>query len=153
MRALIIVFSPTWNTKQIATYISEINWAEFNELVPVTGYAEADLNWRDQKSRSYKEFKDEYIRPEFENQFNLDWYDTIYIWFPIWFGRVWNIILTLLENYDFSGKKIVLFCTSEHVWIEGAVKYLEPFNLNVIASKRFEQGASKEEVREWLQSF
>ncbi|MBQ5945109.1 hypothetical protein IJL65_01605 [bacterium] len=33
----------------------------------------------------------------------------------MWFGITPNIILTFLENYDLSGKKVVLFCTSEHV--------------------------------------
>ena len=150
--SLILVFSPTWNTKRIATFISEINGIELTEIIPTEEYTDEDRNWRNEESRTFKEFKDSSIRPEIENEFNLDGYDTIYLWYPIWFGITPNIILTLLENYDFSGKNIVLFCTSEHVWIEKSVEYLEPYNLNVIGSKRFEQGATKEEVQEWLES-
>lgn len=150
--SLILVFSPTGNTKRIATFISEITEADFTEIVPVQEYTDEDRNWRNEESRTFKEFKDLSIRPEIENEISLDWYDTIYLWFPIWFGITPNIILTLLDNYDFAGKNIVLFCTSEHIGIEKAVEYLQPYNLNVIGSKRFEQGATKEEVQEWLES-
>lgn len=150
--SLILVFSPTGNTKRIATFISEITDADLTEIIPVEEYTDEDRNWRNEDSRTFKEFKNPSIRPEFENEINLDRYDTIYLWFPIWFGITPNIILTLLEKYDFAGKNVVLFCTSEHVGIEKAVEYLQPYNLNVIGSKRFEQGATKEEVQEWLES-
>ena len=150
--SIIVVFSPTWNTKQIATYISEIKGNTLEELLPMTWYTEEDLNWRNEESRSFKEFKDTSIKPEIATEFDLDWYDTIYLWYPIWFGRTPNIITTFLDNYDLSGKNVILFCTSEHVWIEWSVEYLEPYKLNVVASKRFEQGSSKEQVKEWLES-
>lgn len=150
--SLILVFSPTWNTKRIATFISEIKGVELTEIVPMEEYTDEDRNWRNEESRTFKEFKNPSIRPEIENEISLDGYDTIYLGYPIWFGITPNIILTLLETYDFSGKNIVLFCTSEHVGIEQSVEYLNPYNLNVIGSKRFEQGATKEEVQEWLES-
>ena len=150
--SLILVFSPTGNTKRMAGYISELTDIELIEIIPVVPYTEDDLNWRNEESRTFKEFKDNTIRPEIETQINIDGYDTIYLWFPIWFGITPNLILTLLENYDFSGKNIVLFCTSEHVGIEKAVEYLEPYNLNVIASHRFAQDTTKEQVQEWLES-
>ena len=150
--SLILVFSPTGNTKRMAEYISELTDIELTEIIPVVPYTEDDLNWRNEESRTFKEYKDNTIRPEIETEINIDDYDTIYLWFPIWFGITPNLILTLLENYDFSGKNIVLFCTSEHVWIEKAVEYLEPYNLNVIASHRFAQDTTKEQVQEWLES-
>ena len=42
---------------------------------------------------------------------NLDDYDTIFLGYPIWFGTCANPMLALLESVDFSGKKIVPFCT------------------------------------------
>ena len=150
--SLILVFSPTGNTKRMAGYISELTDIELTEIIPVVHYTEDDLNWRNEESRTFKEYKDNTIRPEIETDINIDDYDTIYLWFPIWFGITPNLILTLLENYDFSGKNIVLFCTSEHVGIEKAVEYLEPYNLNVIASHRFAQDTTKEQVQEWVES-
>lgn len=150
--SLILVFSPTGNTKRMAEYISELSDIGLTEIIPAVPYTEGDLNWRDEESRTFKEYKDNSIRPEIETGINIDNYDTIYLWFPIWFGITPNLILTLLENYDFSGKNIILFCTSEHVGIEKAVEYLQPYNLNVIASHRFAQDTTKEQVQEWLES-
>lgn len=151
-KSLILVFSPTGNTKRIATFIWEIVEADFTEIIPAQEYTDEDRNWRNEESRTFKEFKDPSIRPEIQNEISLDGYDTIYLWFPIWFGITPNIILTLLENYDFAGKTVVLFCTSEHVWIEKAVEYLEPYNLNILGSRRFAQDATKEDVQEWIDS-
>jgi hypothetical protein len=134
----------------MAWYISDIIGADLIEIVPTTWYTTWDLNWRDNESRTYKEFKNPDIRPEIETDIDIDWYDTIYLWFPIWFWITPNIILTLLENTDFSGKNVILFCTSEHVWIENAVKYLEPYNLNVLASHRFAQDTTKEMFKNGL---
>lgn len=151
-KALIIVFSPTWHTKEIATYISEIKEIELNELIPTIIYTTEDLDYTNQESRVFHEFKNIDFRPEIGTEFNIDWYDTIYLWYPIWFARIPNIILTLLDNYDLSGKKIVLFCTSWSTGIEETIKYFEPYNLNIIWSKRFAQWSSKEQVQEWLES-
>lgn len=150
--SLIIYFSPTWNTKRIATFISEITEADITEIIPTKEYTDEDRNWRNEESRTFKEFKDSSIRPEIQNEISFERYDTIYLWYPIWFGITPNIILTLLDNNDLSGKNIVLFCTSEHVWIEKSVEYLQPYNLNVIWSRRFAQDATKQEVQEWIKS-
>ena len=151
-KSRILVFSPTWNTKRMAEYISELTDIEMTEILPTELYTEEDLNWRNEESRTFTEFKNPDIRPEIETEINIDGYDTIYLWFPIWFGITPNLILTLLEKYDFSGKNIILFCTSEHVGIENAVKHLEPYDLNIIASHRFAQDTTKEQVQERLES-
>ena len=76
--ALILVFSPTGNTKRMAGYISELTDIELTEIIPVVPYTEDDLNWRNEESRTFKEFKDNTIRPEIETQINIDGYDTIF---------------------------------------------------------------------------
>lgn len=42
---------------------------------------------------------------------SLAQYDTVFIGFPIWWGAVPRVVMTFLENNDFSGKKIIPFCT------------------------------------------
>lgn len=42
---------------------------------------------------------------------NLDSYDTIYIGGPVWSWNISPVIRTLVNDYKFIGKKIVLFCT------------------------------------------
>ena len=39
-------------------------------------------------------------------------YAAVIVGFPIWWGVAPRIIETFLESYDFSGKKLIPFCTS-----------------------------------------
>jgi len=39
-------------------------------------------------------------------------YDVVFVGFPIWWGREPSVVDTFLTSYDFSGKRIVPFCTS-----------------------------------------
>ena len=40
-------------------------------------------------------------------------YDVIFLGYPNWWGTMPMPVYTFLESYDFSGKKIVPFCTHE----------------------------------------
>ena len=42
---------------------------------------------------------------------NLDEYDTILLGYPNWWASIPMPIATFLENYDFSGKTILPFCS------------------------------------------
>ena len=42
---------------------------------------------------------------------NLAQYDTIFLGYPIWWGTLPRVVVTFLESGNFSGKKIVPFCT------------------------------------------
>ena len=150
--ALIIVFSPTGNTKRIATYISEIEGSDLNELIPEIPYTAEDLDYNTKDTRANNEQNDPDARPEIATEFSLAGYDRIYIGYPIWWWTNPKIILTLIEKYDFSGKEIVLFCTSWSSGIGTSESELREHGLNIIWSKRFAQGASKQEVQEWLES-
>lgn len=151
-KSLVIVFSPTGHTKQIATYISEIEGSDLNELIPEIPYTAEDLDYNTNGTRANNEQNDLDARPEIATEFSLDGYDRIYIGYPIWWWTNPKIILTLIEKYDFYGKEIVLFCTSWSSGIGTSESELRGHGLNIIWSKRFAQGASKEEVQEWLES-
>ena len=151
-KSLVIVFSPTGHTKQIATYISEIEGSDLDELIPEIPYTAEDLDYNTNGTRANNEQNDPNARPEIATEFSLDGYDRIYIWYPIWWWTNPKIILTLIEKYDFSGKEIVLFCTSWSSGIGTSESELRGHGLNIIWSKRFAQGATKQEVQEWLES-
>ena len=150
-KSLILVFSPTWNTKRIATFIQEINNAEMIELIPEVPYTTEDLDYNSD-CRANKEQNDPSARPGLATEINLDGYDRIYLWYPIWWWTNPKLILTLIEKYDFSGKEVVLFCTSGSSWIETSVSALKWKGLNVIWSKRFSASSPKQDVQEWLGS-
>ena len=62
-------------------------------------------------------------RPELSTHLeNVDEYDTIYLGYPIWWYIEPMAIRTFLEEYDFSGKTIVPFCTCLGAGIEESVQ-------------------------------
>jgi flavodoxin len=51
-------------------------------------------------------------RPALATQINnLASYDTIFIGYPIWFGKMPMVLFTLFEQYNFAGKTIIPFST------------------------------------------
>src|SRR5574344_524771 len=112
-RRLVVYFSASGRTAKIAAEVAKVAEADIYEIKPKISYTKADLNWMDKKSRSSIEMSNKSIRPELEEQ-NVDVqnYDEILLGFPIWWYVAPTIINTFLENYDFAGKKIILFATS-----------------------------------------
>lgn len=53
-------------------------------------------------------------RPELRGTLpDLSGYDTIVLGYPCWWGTMPQAVFTFLESADFSGKKILPFCTHE----------------------------------------
>lgn len=150
--SLVLYFSPTGNTKRIATYISEITNSEILELLPEIPYSYEDLNYNNDNSRANQEQNDLNARPGLSTDISLDWYDKIYVWYPIWRWTNPKLILTLVEKYNFAGKEIILFCTSWGSGIETSVSELKWKWLNIIWYKRFSSWSSKNEVEKWLET-
>lgn len=110
---LVVYFSCSGETKKVAEELKSILNCDIFEIVPETLYTDRDLDWNDKNSRSTIEMGDESCRPRIRNRIdNIDKYDTIYLGFPIWWYTAPRIINTFLDSYDFSNKKVVLYCTS-----------------------------------------
>ena len=112
-KILVAVFSASGVTEKVGREIARIAGADFYEIVPKALYTTADLNWNNSHSRSSVEMNDPSARPEIAGTVaDMASYDTVIVGFPIWWGVAPRIIETFLESYDFSGKKIIPFCTS-----------------------------------------
>ena len=112
-KILVAFFSATGVTAKLSKKLAEAVSADLYEIKPAEPYTKADLNWRDQNSRSSIEMKDQSFRPALADMnANILVYDTILLGFPIWWYVAPRIIQTFLEAYDFSGKTIILFATS-----------------------------------------
>ncbi len=60
-----------------------------------------------------KELRDQ-ARPQVKNPLpDIDDYDTVILGYPNWWGTMPMVCYTFLESYDFSGKRIIPFCTNE----------------------------------------
>ena len=156
-KKLVAFFSCTGTTKKVAENLSKAIGGDLYEIVPTKLYTNADLNWTDKTSRSSLEMNDKNSRPEIATKVsNMEDYDTIFIGFPIWWYVAPRIINTFLESYDFSGKKIIVFCTSGGSGLGNTVANLEQSissNTEIIEGKRFEANTSIEELKEWANKF
>lgn len=112
-KGLVAYFSVSGVTAEAAKKIAEITGAEVYEIRPEVPYTRADLDWRDQNSRSTIEMTDKSSRPEIaDGTAPVADCDVIFLGYPIWWGTAPRIVNTFLERYDFSGKTIILFATS-----------------------------------------
>ena len=126
-KRLVVYFSASGTTKKVAEKLAVVANADIYEIRPMVPYTKEDLNWMDKKSRSSVEMNDKSIRPEIvKDNLNISSYDTILLGFPIWWYVAPTIINTFLENYDFSGKRIVLFATSGGSGFGNTIKELKP---------------------------
>ena len=107
-KILIAYFSWGGNTKGVAEEIQRQTGADLFEITLVNPYS-SDYNTvldeaqRDQNAQA---------RPELATHVeNMDDYDTIMLGYPNWWASIPMPIASFLEEYDFSGKTILPFCS------------------------------------------
>ena len=114
-KTLIVYYSATGNTKEVAEEMAEDLNADIFEIVPSDPYTLEDLDWTDDNSRVSREYNDESLRDvELENTTVPLWdsYDTVLIGYPIWWGIAAWPVNSFVEANDFTGKTVIPFCTS-----------------------------------------
>ena len=155
-KSLVAYFSASGATGKVAEVLAKAAGADLHEIKPAVPYTSADLNWMDKKSRSSVEMADPSSRPEIANKVeNMDQYDTVFVGFPIWWYVAPTIINTFLEQYDFSGKKIVLFATSGG---SGFGKTASALKNSVSASAQIVEGCllngrvQEAELKDWVKT-
>lgn len=89
-KTLVVYYSATGNTKEVANYIAEAAGADLFELTPVDSYTDEDLDWTDSGSRVVYEHENPEARAvELVESAVEDWqsYETVFIGYPIWMGH------------------------------------------------------------------
>lgn len=152
MNTLVAYFSCTGNTKAVANLIQKATGADLYEIEPAVPYTAADLDWRNENSRSSVEMKDAASRPAIGNNVeNMSAYDTLYIGFPVWWDKAPTIVNTFIESYDLASKTIYVFATSGSSSIDNSVAELKikyP-KLHIVEGKLL-NGATQERVNAWV---
>ena len=122
---LVVYFSCTGNTEDIAGIIAQQTGAALWKIVAADPYTSADLNYSNSDCRANREQNDPNARPQISGRMeDFSDYDTVIIGYPIWWGDAPRIIQTFLESYDFNGKTVYTFSTSGSSSGSGAYNFL-----------------------------
>ena len=120
-RVLVLYYSQTGVTKTVAEELQTRLGADIEAVQAVVPY-DGDFMATIERSRQEMEsgaFPD--IEPL---KVDVRDYDVIFLGFPIWFGTYATPIATLLNTTDFSGRKIVPFCTFGSGGLESSAEAL-----------------------------
>ncbi len=107
-KMLIAYFSWSGNTRGIAKEIQSQTGADIFEITLVHPYS------RDYNTVLMEAQEDQHrqARPEISEHIqNMDEYDMILLGYPNWWASIPMPIASFLEEYDFSGKTIIPFCS------------------------------------------
>lgn len=152
-KTMVIYFSATNTTENIAKKIADELNVQLYEIKPTSPYTENDLNWHDNSSRANKEQKNKKIRPNIKQDLpDLNDFSTIYLGFPIWWGIAPRVVYTFIDSVNLDGKTVHIFCTSGSSPSDEAKNDFKKQYPNIKwgASKRFEKRDSKKVINEWL---
>ena len=98
---------------------TEVVAAKIKQLLPDADMFQIDTvrKYSDSYMTCIEEAKQELraqARPEMKEKLDsIDDYDTIIPGYPNWWGTMPMVCYTFLESYDFTGKRIIPFCTNE----------------------------------------
>lgn len=127
MNPLVVYFSASGVTRQIAEKLAEVSNADLLEIKPEKPYTTSELNWKNPLARCNKEKLGKKDVPVAGHIENFENYDIVFIGFPIWYGSAPNVVNTFAKEYDWAGKKIGIFATSGGSGIGKTAAKLEPY--------------------------
>lgn len=156
-KTLVVYYSATGNTENVANYIAAATNGDLFKLEPTEPYSDADLNWTDDNSRVVREHDnpDErdiaLVKSTVEN---WDEYDTIFIGYPIWWGIAAWPVNGFIEANDFTGKTVIPFCTSSSSGLGESGELLAETagTGDWQEGQRFRSGIIESDVTAWVES-
>ena len=156
-KTLVVYFSATGNTERVAEMIAETTGGDLFELEPADPYTDEDLNYNDENSRVSQEYADESLRNVelvAATMEGFDEYENVFVGYPVWWGIAAWPVNTFIEVNDFTGKKVIPFCTSASSGLGESGELLAELagTGDWLEGMRFRSGASEEDVVAWVES-
>ena len=125
-KVLVVYFSATGTTKQVAKQIAQSAGGDICEIVPAKSYSSADLDWTNQQSRSSVEMGNPNARPDIKMvSVDVSQYDYVFLGYPIWWDLAPRAVNTFIEATDLAGKTVIPFATSGSSSIANSVAALK----------------------------
>lgn len=154
-KTLVVYYSATNHTKQVAEYIAQAAGADMFEITPAEPYTSADLDYYDENSRVSREHDDVSLRDVALTAAEADnWadYDTVFIGYPIWWGIAAWPVNGFVKANDFTGKTVIPFATSASSGLGQSGELLAEMAGTGTwqEGQRFRSSASADEVSEWV---
>lgn len=107
-RGLVAYFSWGGNTETVAKTIAEAAGFELFKITTAEPYTDD----YDKVLDVAKAEQNRNARPELATHVqDMGQYDTIFLGYPCWWGTLPMPVFTFLEEYDFSGKRVIPFVT------------------------------------------
>ena len=151
-KILIVYFSHTGNTRQIAEQIHGNIGGDLVEIEPVDKYPTDHSEILEQ---ARKEIYDSY-RPALKTKIeSIKEYTVVFLGYPNWWGTIPTPVSAFLEEHDLSGKIIAPFCTHGTGGLARtveAIKKLCPDSkvLDALGISNNRVHEAEEDVSEWL---
>ena len=151
-KSLVVYFSWSGNTGNVAKAIQSQTDSDIFEIVPATPYSDdyntvVDLAQEEQQNNA---------RPAISGNIeNIEQYDVVYVGFPNWWGDMPMILYTFFDSYDLSGKTVALFCTSGGSGLSNTVNEVKSLEPSATVTDGLHIGSSSASnpdnaVSEWL---
>lgn len=153
--AAVVYFSCTGHTQAVAEKVAQAADAPLLRLEAAEPYTDADLDYNTD-CRANAEQDDPALRPAIAQPAPaVSDYDTVFLGYPIWWGKVPRVVLTYLESIDLAGKTVIPFCTSGSSSIDGSLSEVHAAapDADWRDGNRFANSVSQDEIDSWAASF
>lgn len=140
------------NTRVAAEMMAEMTGADLHQIETVHPYP---FNHMETVEIAQKEQKQN-ARPKLqETNLDMESYDTIILGYPNWWGTMPMAVFTFLEQYDFSGKTILPFCTHEGSGMGNSESDIKALCVDAKVGKGFaitgnKVNKAKKDIENWL---
>ena len=153
-KVLVVYFSATGTTRQVAKQIAQIADADLYEIVPAKPYSGADLDWTNKQSRSSIEMNNPKARPEIKApSVDVSKYDCVFLGYPIWWDLAPRVVNTFIERNNLTGKTVIPFATSGGSGLNEEKKFRELTGAEVeegLCISNIRSSKARKQIQDWL---